>query len=198
VKTDGDQARGLAEDFLAEMSTAKVTEMREKGLTRFTILSENCQGHALIENRKGRLIYFSMFPKPKAVPSNMNRRQMQQYYPEPQPRNLRFEGNMARARPVPSRAAPRLKADNIAEQVGSDRWNWTVFLKGNRQDIDAIKCVQYKLHPSFPNPVKLVCKAGDPDRAFKFSASGWGTFTIDIRLFMKDGSHKDLKHRLKF
>jgi transcription initiation factor IIF auxiliary subunit len=30
------------------------------------------------------------------------------------------------------------------------------------------------------------------------SATGWGTFTVGIRVHMKDGSHQDLKHQLKF
>lgn len=197
VKTEGDKARGLAEAFLAKMSTAKVTEKHERDLLRHTIQSDAFSGHALVENRKGRLVYLGIFPKPKEVHPNMNRQQIQAMYQRGRSRSLGSEG-AARPLPAPARGTRRLTAGNVAEPVGRDRWNWTVFIKGDRQDIDAIKCVEYSLHPSFPNPVHLVCEAGDPNRAFKLSATGWGTFTIGIRVFMKDGSHKDLKHRLKF
>jgi hypothetical protein len=89
-------------------------------------------------------------------------------------------------------------ADNVSESVGNKRWNWTVFIKGDREAIDAVKCVEYKLHPTFPDPIRLVCDRGDLSRPFGLSATGWGTFSIGIRVFMKDGSHKDLKHQLKF
>jgi hypothetical protein len=91
-----------------------------------------------------------------------------------------------------------ISADNVAESVGNNRWNWTVFIKGGRDDMEHIKCVEYTLHPSFPNPVRRVCAPGDPQRPFGLSAKGWGTFSIGIRVFMKDGSHEDFKHQLKF
>lgn len=91
-----------------------------------------------------------------------------------------------------------LSAENIAKSVGNNKWNWTVFIKGDKQSLDNIKCVEYKLHPTFPDPVKLVCELGDPKRPFGLSATGWGTFPINIRVFMMDGSHRDLLHQLKF
>jgi WD40 repeat protein len=100
---------------------------------------------------------------------------------------------------TPSRARGlTLTADNVAKSVGDNKWNWTVFIKGDRQDIESVKCVEYKLHPSFPNPVRRVCELGDPKLPFGLSATGWGTFSIGIWVFMKDGTHQDLKHQLKF
>ena len=88
--------------------------------------------------------------------------------------------------------------EHVAQSIGNNKWNWSVFLKGDRQDIAQIKCVEYKLHRTFPNPVRRVCDIGDSMRPFALSATGWGTFTIPIRVFMKDGTHQDLQHELKF
>lgn len=73
-----------------------------------------------------------------------------------------------------------------------------MFVRGDRQRIEDIKCVEYKLHPTFPNPVRRICEKGDSNRPFGLSAEGWGTFTIPIRVFMKDGTILHMKHQLKF
>jgi hypothetical protein len=92
-----------------------------------------------------------------------------------------------------------LSADSVAKSVGDNKWNWTVFIKGDLQDLRNISCVEYTLHPTFPNPVRLVCDRGsDSEPPFGLSATGWGTFSVGIRVFMKDGTHQDLKHQLKF
>lgn len=91
-----------------------------------------------------------------------------------------------------------LTADNVAHSIGNNKWNWTIFLKGDKRTIDAIKCVEYTLHPSFPHPVRQVCEKGDPKRCFELSSTGWGTFKVGIHVHMKDGSSKNLEHQLKF
>jgi WD40 repeat protein len=59
---------------------------------------------------------------------------------------------------TPSRArALTFTADNVAKSIGDNKWEWTVFIKGDHQDIAKISCVQYTLHPTFPNPVRLIC-----------------------------------------
>jgi transcription initiation factor IIF auxiliary subunit len=56
-------------------------------------------------------------------------------------------------------------------------------------ELDRIRCVEYTLHPSFPNHVRLVCTR---QNGFELTARGWGTFTVLIRLLFKDGS---VRHR---
>jgi transcription initiation factor IIF auxiliary subunit len=46
-----------------------------------------------------------------------------------------------------------ISADNIATQIKEGWWNWMIFIKGSQKDIDQIQCVEYTLHPTFPNPV---------------------------------------------
>ncbi len=89
-------------------------------------------------------------------------------------------------------------ADNVAQSIGDNKWSWTVFLRGDRQRIDDIKCVEYKLHPTFPHPIRRICEKRYSNRPFGLSATGWGTFTIPIRVFMKDGTILHMKHQLKF
>lgn len=100
-----------------------------------------------------------------------------------------------------AKRAKKLQAfvtENVAARVGEKKWKWTVFIKPGARKIDEVECVSYELHPAFPDPVRLVCDQGDPKRPFGLTATGWGTFRIEIRVFMKDGSYEDLRHFLKF
>ncbi len=111
-----------------------------------------------------------------------------------------FEHYIAGPWPRPHDSGQRsgaITADNVAESIGNEKWNWTVFIKGDPKAIAQVDRVQYTLHPTFPNPVRLVRDRGDLNRPFGLSATGWGTFTVGIRVFMKDGSYKDLEHKLK-
>lgn len=199
VKTAPAKAKDLAEAFLAKIASAKVTERSEKDAIRLTVKSDAGSGQALIEKRKGRLVYFRFFPKPDESATRTDPRQASR-------RRDRLEGSgrfsaapLARAiPPSPSLPAGEIGVDNTAESLGNNRWKWTVFVKADRQGMDRIKCVRYTLHPTFPNPVRLVCEKGDSEHPFGLSATGWGTFTVGVRVFMKDQSHVDLKHELRF
>lgn len=93
-----------------------------------------------------------------------------------------------------------LRADNTAKQAYVGRWNWTVFLTGPEEELSRIECVEYTLHPTFPNPVQKVCERGRGLHAFPLIASGWGTFLIKIRVTFRDRDEeiKHLQHYLKF
>jgi hypothetical protein len=73
---------------------------------------------------------------------------------------------------------------NGAEHVGRDWWRWWVWLEGPDEVLDRVESVRYALHPTFPNPVRLVT-----DRASKFrlESSGWGEFSLAATVTMKDG-----------
>lgn len=87
---------------------------------------------------------------------------------------------------------------NISQSVGGDRWDWTVFIDPQSDDLDKIKCVEYTLHPTFPDPVRIVCAMGRVDQPFPLSTNGWGTFWIGIRVLLRDGSIRELGHQLHF
>jgi len=94
--------------------------------------------------------------------------------------------------------AQEVSVDNTASGLGNNQWSWTVFVKAPLEVLQNIECVEYTLHPTFPNPVQRVCSIGDQNHPFALSATGWGTFQIYIRVFMRDGRVQNLTHNLRF
>ena len=80
-----------------------------------------------------------------------------------------------------------------ANYVGSDRWEWSIWLDGAAEELDSIDHVTYVLHSTFLNPVRRVS-----DRAtnFRLETSGWGAFTIYAKATYKDGHELPLEHDL--
>jgi hypothetical protein len=74
-------------------------------------------------------------------------------------------------------------------------WDWGVFIDGAPEDVAQVRCVEYTLHPTFPDPVRTVC---DSEKRFELSASGWGTFQIAARLLLTDGTVQSERHQLTF
>ena len=74
-----------------------------------------------------------------------------------------------------------------------DWWDWSVWLEGTSQELDAIESVIYRLHPTFPDPVQVI---RDRSTNFRLSSSGWGGFTIYIQLQYADGKSEKLSHEL--
>jgi len=92
-----------------------------------------------------------------------------------------------------------LELSNVATpKIPNKTWEWTAFVKGTPDVIDQISCVEYTLHPTFPNPVQKVCETRDPLYPFGLKAEGWGTFNIRAKVEFKDGTSKDLVHMLDF
>jgi transcription initiation factor IIF auxiliary subunit len=102
------------------------------------------------------------------------------------------------AKETPSREIA-IKAVNTSRYLGrvdgQDRWEWTIFIEADQEVLSRIQCVEYTLHETFPDPVRTVCSAGNK---FALSSNGWGTFTIKIRVILRDGTQKTLTHDLKF
>ncbi len=93
---------------------------------------------------------------------------------------------------------PGLRANNVARKEGTGLWRWTVFLEGPPETLDQIRCVEYTLHPTFPNPVREVCDRGKGKQGFAHTTTGWGTFEIGIRVFLRSGQVQRLSHQLRF
>jgi len=85
--------------------------------------------------------------------------------------------------------------ENSAKEIEPGWWEWSIYIKGTPDEIKQIRCVEYTLHPSFPNPVRLVCT---PNNHFLLTARGWGTFKVPIKVMLKDGSIRELSHQLEF
>jgi len=75
-----------------------------------------------------------------------------------------------------------------------DSWEWSVWMEGSDDDLDQIREVTYKLHPSFPKPLRTT---EDRAKKFKLEAEGWGVFPIHVKVLLKNGETLQLKHDLK-
>lgn len=93
----------------------------------------------------------------------------------------------------------RIGTRNTARVAGSGRWDWELFLETDGKTLSEIKCVKYTLHPTFPQPERLVCVPGsDPARGFPLASNGWGTFTVGVEIQFKDGDARRVAHDLAF
>lgn len=82
-------------------------------------------------------------------------------------------------------------------QAGAvEKYDATFFLlEAEPATLAQVRCVEYTLHPTFPNPIQVVC---NPQKNFALTASGWGTFEVKLRVLFKDGSILPLTHQLRF
>lgn len=78
---------------------------------------------------------------------------------------------------------------------GDNRWKWSLWIEGADEDLDRIESVTYRLHPTFPEPIRAVA-----DRASKFQlrCSGWGIFLIPVDIRLKNSETIALQHQLQF
>ena len=90
-----------------------------------------------------------------------------------------------------SRLVPR----NTSRPDGKGRWDWTVYIDTDSSTRQRIRCVEYTLHKTFPDPIRTRC---NPEDNFALQTNGWGTFRIQIRVMFKDGTEKRLHHDLVF
>jgi transcription initiation factor IIF auxiliary subunit len=77
---------------------------------------------------------------------------------------------------------------------GKDSWEWSVWIEGSDDDLDQIQEVTYKLHPSFPKPLRTT---DDRSTKFKLESEGWGVFPIKVKVLLKNKEVVKLKHDLK-
>jgi transcription initiation factor IIF auxiliary subunit len=91
-----------------------------------------------------------------------------------------------------------IKTENTAQRLDGQRWQWTVYLVADDRTLGDIACVEYRLHPSFPNPIRRVCTRGSGRAGFPLTAVGWGTFPIGVQVSFKDGTARYLQHTLSY
>ena len=71
------------------------------------------------------------------------------------------------------------------EKDGYNFYDWCVFIDEGEEILDSILEVEYQLHPTFPDPVRVI---SDRETKFALMSSGWGGFTIRVRVKFKDDS----------
>lgn len=77
---------------------------------------------------------------------------------------------------------------------GKDWWDWSVWLEGTSQELDAVTHVIYTLHSTFRDPVRLIETRSN---GFRLDSAGWGGFEIYIEIVRADGSRLKLVHELE-
>lgn len=82
--------------------------------------------------------------------------------------------------------------------VGQREWKWTIYLSGPQEALDAVECVTYRLHPTFPDPLHEICTRSTNGKAFPFTAKGWGTFNINLVVTFIDKTTFAADHYLVF
>jgi transcription initiation factor IIF auxiliary subunit len=103
------------------------------------------------------------------------------------------------APPPPPPGGSPIRAGNTARRLDRGQWEWTVFIATDPNTLGQIECVQYMLHPSFPDPIRRVCeRGGRADAAFPFTARGGGPFEVGIKVEFRDGGARELRHMLRF
>jgi TIR domain/YEATS family len=87
-----------------------------------------------------------------------------------------------------------MKLAQKARQVDSDRWEWAVWVEGTKEELDDIASVEYTLHPTFSNPMRVV---DDRRSKFRLEESGGAEFELRARVDLKTGRSKMLKQWLE-
>jgi transcription initiation factor IIF auxiliary subunit len=87
--------------------------------------------------------------------------------------------------------------NNYSRPVGTvsdHKWyEWKIFMDEPEETLKQVKSVEYRLHRSFPNPIRVI-----EDRASKFAlkSSGWGEFSMIIIVYLVDGTEKQTQYFL--
>jgi transcription initiation factor IIF auxiliary subunit len=73
-------------------------------------------------------------------------------------------------------------------------YEWRLFLDEPPAVLEQVDRVEYRLHPTFPNPIRTI-----DDRASRFElvSAGWGELTVLITVYMRDGTQLDTEHRVQ-
>lgn len=80
-----------------------------------------------------------------------------------------------------------------SEPAGKGWWDWKVWIDASDAELNKINFVEYTLHSTFPNRVRLV---QDRSTNFRLEAGGWGEFMIYAKVHITSGEVVPLRHWL--
>lgn len=86
------------------------------------------------------------------------------------------------------------KIEQEFEYKGEDWWEWAIWIEAADEELDKIDFVEYTLHPTFVNPVRI---NKDRKTKFRLETAGWGVFTVYAKVVLQNGKEKNLEHMLK-
>src|SRR5207302_745068 len=98
----------------------------------------------------------------------------------------------AKSSPV-KRAEMPVDVKQSCEYKGQDWWEWSVWIEASDKVLDEIDYVEYKLHATFPDPVR---RATNRDEKFLIESAGWGEFMIGVEISTKKGERLKRQHWL--
>jgi len=98
----------------------------------------------------------------------------------------------AKSSPV-KRAGMPVDVKQRCEYKGQDWWKWSVWIEASDKVLDEIEYVEYRLHPTFPDPVR---RATNRKEKFLIESAGWGEFMIGVEISTKKGEHLKRQHWL--
>ena len=92
-----------------------------------------------------------------------------------------------------------VKLNNYARKTmrrGDQDWyEWKVFVDEDNDTLNKIDHVEYLLHPTFPNPRRIVA---DRESKFALRTGGWGQFRLRARVTFKDESSEEVDYFIDF
>jgi transcription initiation factor IIF auxiliary subunit len=100
---------------------------------------------------------------------------------------------MVKDHPMIGEVKFRTYSMSVGKKQEDDWYEWCVFVDESPEILDKIRCVEYVLHPTFPNPIRRVSEQAT---RFALFSSGWGGFRIGIDVEWKDGSHTKTDYML--
>jgi transcription initiation factor IIF auxiliary subunit len=91
-----------------------------------------------------------------------------------------------------------LRFDNYSmltsEKYGDRFYDWCVFVDEDSAVINSVKSIEYTLHPTFPDPVRVI---DDKSSRFALYSAGWRIFPIQIRITYEDGAESLTSYQLR-
>jgi hypothetical protein len=86
-----------------------------------------------------------------------------------------------------------LRLAQDAKWVRTDWWKWSIWLEGDPEELRDVRSVTYTLHPTFPNPIRVVT---DRRTKFRLDSAGWGGFTVRATVELTSKRVQTLMHKL--
>jgi prokaryotic YEATS domain/TIR domain len=82
-----------------------------------------------------------------------------------------------------------------ATPADQSHWRWSVWLDAPKEELDTVKDVIWKLHPSFS---RSEVRVSSRKTGFRLKSSGWGEFEIQAEVRRLNGEKISLRHWLRF
>ena len=78
-----------------------------------------------------------------------------------------------------------VEQDSQRDDTKKNYYKWAVWIKALEGDLSEVERVEYLLHPTFPNRLRI---SSDASNGFRIESKGWGEFRIDISIIKKESA----------